>query len=198
MAAGSAAEALGLFSIVLAVLVALGETGEELIVAVATVLQAGWDGRWRSRSPQSAGYCMRLQELSFTFVADRGSLDWSKTGGGGGPALAEPALRNSAPPECSVSSGAQSSRSKYHVRKFNGSSTSATIVQQVQYSRSEAGKNLGIGNSQRTRLLHLVVSFSTKNFKDAVKMDRSAYRTLISSLESISLYHENLTTKVNL
>ena len=36
--AGSAAEALGLFSIVLAVFVALGLSGEEQIVAVASVL----------------------------------------------------------------------------------------------------------------------------------------------------------------
>ena len=38
MAVGSAAEALGLFSIVLAVFVSLGPSGFGLIVAVATVL----------------------------------------------------------------------------------------------------------------------------------------------------------------
>jgi hypothetical protein len=60
----------------------------------------------------------------------------------------------------------------------------------LKRSRSAASQHLSIDNSQRPRLLHLVVSFSTKNFKDAVKMDRSAYGTLISSLESISFYYE--------
>jgi len=64
---GSAAEALDLLSIVLAGFVALGLSGFGLIVAVATVLRAGRDRRWRSRSHQSAGYCMRPKDFSCPF-----------------------------------------------------------------------------------------------------------------------------------